>query len=259
MAASERPRFDLARKILPRGLINALQFIFAQKLEGVALVGGTALAGFYAGHRCSDDIDLFTRNVVSQEAAIRAILSLKETYKGVQLSDEFHSAQYYHTNCIYQGHRFTIDIVLDANLFRVGKFLCTENQIYVADLKTILKTKAATLVSRCSEKDLFDLMWLFENAESLELGLIHYENLIELGKEIDAGVSGESILLSVSGTQLSKESCDFVTNEGKDKVFKKLCDFKNKFVKELSIFLHQRKDTDLSLLVRSLKKLINTR
>ena len=39
----------------------------------------------------------------------------------------------------------------------------------VATAETLLKMKAATLVSRASEKDLYDLAWFFEQDEQLDV------------------------------------------------------------------------------------------
>src|SRR5690606_15459509 len=144
----------------PKPLWEAIEFVFGQSLSGSALAGGTCLAGFYAGHRRSDDMDLFVRDQLSFKATVLAVKEL--TKKNYNILDEMQSQQYYHALLKHHKHSFTVDVVLDENLFRVGQFIELKNHIVVASLETLLKMKAATLVSRCSEKDLFDLCWLFD-------------------------------------------------------------------------------------------------
>ena len=47
------------------------------------LVGGTALAGYYAGHRRSDDLDLFVRDEAACRAAVLAVKSLVTLGAGI--------------------------------------------------------------------------------------------------------------------------------------------------------------------------------
>ena len=74
MEDTERPSLDLARTVLPHGLLKALEFIAESSSADTMLVGGTALAGFYAGHRRSEDLDLFCK---SDEAFIATRLAVK--------------------------------------------------------------------------------------------------------------------------------------------------------------------------------------
>ena len=76
MAPENRPRQELASKTLAAPLRAALEHIFKQGISGSMLVGGTALAGYYAAHRRSDDIDIFTEGPHGQEAAVLAVESL---------------------------------------------------------------------------------------------------------------------------------------------------------------------------------------
>ena len=59
--------------MLPFPLLQALRHVFAQGLNDCVLVGGTALAGFYAGHRRSDDLDLFTGSATAFTQAVLAV------------------------------------------------------------------------------------------------------------------------------------------------------------------------------------------
>lgn len=207
MQTAPKPQSSLAKKILPKPLLTAIEHVFAQNITDTWLVGGTALAGFYAGHRRSDDIDLFVKNELSFQATVLAVKSLKKI--GAEITETMHSNQYFRANCKLSGHLFTTDVVVDSNLFHEGKGYQLES-IVISDLDTIFMMKAATLVSRCSEKDLFDLMWLFENLPDKTIS-----DLISSGSKIDSGVHGEALLLSISGTNLSALSCEFSTDPKK--------------------------------------------
>ncbi len=244
------PQLNLAEKTLKKSLLQSLHHIFSLGVHGCVLAGGTALAGFYACHRRSDDLDLFTQDEKSQTATVLAIESLASL--GVIFHEPYKTQQYFHTTCQLKDHRFTITCVKDPNLFRVGKTITLKNGICIVDLHTLLKMKAATLVSRCSEKDLFDLIWLFNEFKEVAIS-----NLIQLGNEIDAGVNGESMILSISGAILRKEACDFSLDQKltKETVFKKILEFQKKLIIDLHRYLESEPAPSLRKLVRKITKL----
>jgi hypothetical protein len=206
------PNSGLAREILPAALHRALLHVFAQRIPRCMLVGGTALAGYYAGHRRSDDLDLFVQDEDAHRSVILAVGSLRGI--GASLEEVVSSAQYFKALCQLDGHAFTADVVLDANLFTVGESHRVDDGVVVASLETLLRQKAATLVSRCSEKDLYDLIWLFEAKPKLALS-----KLIELGAQIDAGLTTEACLTSLIGTRLSVSACGFSPTRTASEVF----------------------------------------
>jgi len=228
MEFANKPDLSLAKKVLPAPLLQALLHIFGQRVKGCMLVGGTALAGFYAGHRRSDDLDLFVQDETSYQATTLAAHSLVGI--GATLTIQMNSAQYFRALCKLSHHVFTIDVVLDSNLFQVGSSSLVGSTIEVADLHTICMMKAATLVSRCSEKDLYDLHWISRTAGGLKI-----KDLLSLGQRIDGGVNPESLLISVDGALLSENSCGFCRELGISpaKVFKVVKDFKEYLLEEL--------------------------
>ena len=189
-------------KALPEPLMRGIKATFGKGLPGCALVGGTALSGFYACHRKSDDMDIFTRDAVAKSAAVAAVKSL--TKIGAKFLSETQTPNYYHADIELGGHPFTADVVLDENLYRIGTFATTPSGILVADLETLLKMKIATLVSRCGEKDLYDLIWLTENYRSPPI-----HEWVALGHEVDGGVQAESMLTSLLGAHLRSSACGF--------------------------------------------------
>jgi hypothetical protein len=188
---------------VPAALRKALRMIFAGSANGLWLVGGTALAGYYAEHRRSDDLDLFADTGPALKAAILAVRGLKK--QGAVLTDETVSPSYFHAAVRFSGHEFTVDIVLDENLHRFGRALMTDDGVSVASADTLFALKVAALLSRCGEKDLFDLDWLLAHSSELAVG-----DLLACGARIDAGVTAEGLLISLGGTTLRREACGFL-------------------------------------------------
>ena len=85
----------------------------------------------------------------------------------------------------------------------------TAGDIVVAGLPALLAMKAAALVSRCSEKDLYDLLWLFDAFPERELA-----DLIELGRSVDRGVTGETLVYRIGSTELDRAACAFAAEFG---------------------------------------------
>jgi hypothetical protein len=201
-------------------LLDALEHLYAGGNDAVMLVGGTALAGYYAGHRRSDALDLFVRSPVAFEALRRRVSTLEDVGAAVRPQ---HTTPGFHRSLVeLRGHAFTIDIVLDANVFRVGRSnVC--DRVTVASLQTLLKCKTATLVSRCSEKDLYDLLWICTRDPSLTPN-----ELVRLGREIDAGVDAEAVLIALTSTRLSESACAFALSgrPSANEIFREVASFK---------------------------------
>lgn len=220
MALEIEPNSLLARKVLPKALLEALKHLYAGGNDAAMLVGGTALAGYYAGHRRSDDLDLFVRSPVAFEALRRRVTTLKDI--GATVRPQHTTPGFHRSLAELRDHAFTIDVVLDENVFRVGSHRVCDG-VAVASLQTLLKCKAATLVSRCSEKDLYDLLWICNRDPSLAP-----KHLTELGREIDAGVDAEAILIALTSTRLSQSACTFALSGGPsaNEIFRELSSFK---------------------------------
>ena len=70
------PDSRLAQRVLPDPLYRALTHVYAQRISGCMLAGGTAISGYYAGHRRSDDLELFAKDEDAHRAAVLAARSL---------------------------------------------------------------------------------------------------------------------------------------------------------------------------------------
>ncbi|OIO04524.1 MAG: hypothetical protein AUJ52_15065 [Elusimicrobia bacterium CG1_02_63_36] len=183
-------------------MLGAIRHVFAQRIEGVMLVGGTALAGYYAGHRRSDDMDLFTRDEACQRAAALAVRSLVSI--GAEIDVRSDSAQFFRAGVRFRDRDFTVDAALHARLHEIGRSETLPDGVVVADFDTLLKMKTAALISRCGEKDLYDLLWILDRPGAGTL-----ESLMAGGRELDAGMTPEGLIISVSGATLSAEACGF--------------------------------------------------
>lgn len=227
--ATIAPRKKISPKATHPTLGKALQYIYKNVPEGLWLVGGTALAGYYAEHRRSDDLDLFAIRPEVYRASVLAAKGLQN--QGAQCLHEFSTPLYYRSNLMLNRYSFTLDIVLDENLGRVGHALQTSEGVWVADLPTLFMMKTATLISRCSEKDLFDLAWLEEQGGPLDIA-----QLLQAGIIMDGGFNIEALLISLKSGLLRKEACQFVlpaSGINADQAFKKIVSFKKRLLRSL--------------------------
>ena len=246
MGLARKPESGLAAEVLPAPLYRALTHVFAQGVQGVMLVGGTAIAGYYAAHRRSDDLDLFTEDPLAQKAAILSVQSLRQL--GTSFADVRSSAHFYHAACRLDGHDFTVQVVLDSNLFAIGSGLEADDGVVVASPETLLKMKAATLVSRASEKDLYDLAWFFREDNQLDIA-----KLIALGKEVDGGTNGEAILTSLVGAEMHESACDFSLSQSPKEVLTEVVRVQKSLIQGVKSHLREQPAPPIAALIRKLR------
>jgi hypothetical protein len=226
---SIRPFNIISKTAVSQTIEDVLIHVFKHIETGLWLVGGTAIAGYYANHRQSHDIDLFASDKDTHHASLLAIQSLKQ--EGAIFLNEQHTPWYYRSLVKFHDYEFNIDLVLDPNVFQVGHAHKLDYGIMVADIKTLFAMKSACLVSRCSEKDLYDLHWIFTSAENVLI-----QDLVTLGSQIDAGLTIESLLISLRGTLLRKEACSFLlpdSAETASHVYETIVAFKNTLISRL--------------------------
>ncbi len=220
------PRKTVSEKVTPAPLRQALKQIFSDIPEGLWLVGGTALAGYYAEHRRSDDLDLFAGDPDTHQATVLSVKRLKKI--GAIFEKEKSTPNFYKGHLQLKGHSFTVDVVLDENLHQVGRSTKTEDGVRVVALPTIFAMKAACLLSRCSEKDLYDLAWCFD-----QTGEIDVAQLVEKGSLVDGGMNVEGMLISLQGAVLRKDACHFLlddSNKAVDEAYRKIADLQKRLI-----------------------------
>jgi len=245
MGMARKPESGLAAEVLPPPLYRALTHLFSQGMDGTLLVGGTALAGYYAGHRRSDDLDLFTQDGVAHKAAVLSVKSLGEI--GASFPEERSSARMVHATCRLDGHDFTVQVVLDSHLFAVGSGIEAGDGVVVASPETLLKMKAATLVRRASEKDLYDLAWFFERDDRLDV-----PTLIALGEEVDGGMNGEAVLISLVGTEMRKSACGFSRSQSPTDVLAEVTRVREGLIRGVESHLRNQPAPPIAALIRML-------
>ncbi len=167
---------------------------------------------------------------------------------GAQASEPQSSRQLYAGDFRLDGHSFATQVVLDPQVFVVGTAIEANDRVSVADLETLLKMKAATLVSQCSEKDLYDLDWLFSRFPELGLG-----DLIALGYEIDAGMNAEATLVSVISTELKVSACGFSPAQTAEQVLGVVEELRRNLITALDKAARQQPTPRLGALVRALR------
>lgn len=227
-----KPRENISERTTSAAIHKTLEQIYSEIKKGLWLVGGTAISAYYAEHRRSEDLDLFTDNPLTLKQAVLGLRALKN--KGAQLLNESTSPHYYHTNISFMDHSYTVDIVVDENLHKIGKAYQTNDGVWVADLPTLFAMKVATLVSRCSEKDLFDLDWLIGQLQNFDIA-----KMIRKGASIDTGLNVETLLISLQGAILRKEACHFLLEDSEitvDQAYKKILNLRKFLIKSLLEF-----------------------
>jgi hypothetical protein len=145
-----------------------------------------------------------------------------------------------------------VSVVLDPNLFRVGTVRTTRKGVGVIALETLRMMKAATLVSRCSEKDLYDLEWL-----TSRFGNVTAEEWVALGQRIDGGVNPESLLISLAGAKPKVAACGFAESFGvsAEAVLKRIEDFRASLIETFQAYLEKAPvDKGISRLIKKLKQ-----
>lgn len=245
----------ISSRCAPAGLRRALHHLFVQVPNGLWLVGGTALAGYYAEHRRSDDLDLFANDAITHSIAVAAVKALPHI--GAMIADERRSPTYYRVTARLSDHTFAIAVVMDEYIHSVGTAHRTDDQVWVPDFSTLFAMKVSTLVSRCTEKDLFDLDWCFT-----QIGTIPVEAVLESGATLDGGLTTETLLISLHGAVLREEACGFVLGGKSERraAYRKVTQLRKQLIERL--LAHQqiaRPSPEVTALRTALKELHHRR
>ena len=108
--------------------------------------------------------------------------------------------------------------------------------------------KAATLVSRASEKDLYDLAWFCKEDDRLDIA-----KLITFGKEVDGGMNGEAVLTSLVGAELRESACDFSLNKSPREVLTEVARVQKSLIQAAERYLRAQPAPPIAALIRKLK------
>lgn len=160
---------------------NSLAKFFANPIgQRFWLTGGTALAAFYLGHRCSDDLDLFTLEPDALDHARREMRGIAE---GLQCT----LAVGLSTPTFQQFYLVKPDVPpLKLDLVRDFGPQYGERQsadgIVVDSLSNIAANKVTAILGRTEVKDFVDLYYLLQSGCELK-------TLIELAQQKDLGLT----------------------------------------------------------------------
>jgi hypothetical protein len=133
------------------------------------LTGGAALAGFYLGHRATDDLDLFTQQPAAFERG-RFVVSDVAQALGAQLETRQDAPGFKRLVLTRAGEGLVIDLVRDVSPQLHTTKLSRDN-IVIDPPDEILANKLAAIVGRAEERDLVDVMFLERAGFSIDAAL----------------------------------------------------------------------------------------
>ncbi|HEY3356302.1 MAG TPA: nucleotidyl transferase AbiEii/AbiGii toxin family protein [Polyangia bacterium] len=147
---------------LQRELLEA----FFARDQGFFLTGGAALAGFYLGHRETDDLDLFGPPDLELDRAVRALAGAAAAC-GAGLRSLQHYPEFRRFIAERGDERCVVDLAIDRAPAVVADKIVF-GAVRVDSLREIAANKVCTLIGRAEIKDLVDLQALL--AAGVELG-----------------------------------------------------------------------------------------
>lgn len=208
---------DPQEKLSPLQWLVLKKFFSSPMSAPFFLTGGTALAGFYFGHRISVDLDLFT--LQSLNAA-----DLKNCFN--KIADSLGGGYRVQTEAgtILTGWIETKKDKLKIDLVRDVPAHFGEMQVFEAirfdSLENIGSNKITAIYGRTEAKDYIDLYWILENYR--EGG---FDKLLEMAKKKDLGITDFNlghILLAFSGFQNLPETIPEISEQKIKSYFKQI-------------------------------------
>lgn len=150
---------------LQRDVLDA----FFQRERGFFLTGGAALAGFYLGHRTTEDLDLFTTQSSAFERGRLVLADVAAALDG-QLEVRQDAPGFKRLILTRAGEGLVIDLVKDVSPQLHPDKLERDN-IVLDPVDEILANKLTALVGRAEERDLIDVMFLERAGYAVEAAL----------------------------------------------------------------------------------------
>jgi hypothetical protein len=142
---------------------------FFQRERGFFLTGGAALAGFYLGHRTTDDLDLFTTQDQAFERG-RFVLADVAAAIGGELAVRQDAPGFKRLVLTRGDEGLVIDLVKDTGP-QLHPDKLVRDHIVLDPADEILANKLTALVGRAEERDLVDVMFLERAGYSVEAAL----------------------------------------------------------------------------------------
>lgn len=180
MPSNSGPR--LHSEILTPLQITFLQHFFSKENSSAFfLTGGTALAGFYFGHRLSEDLDLFTvaDDVLAEVDVTVPLLAQSLDCQIVRSRRSEHFRQFI-LQSLDETESLKIDCVRDFGP-QYGEHAFVEG-IVVDSIENIGANKVTAILGRTEIKDFVDLHFILQSG-------LDFDHLFNLAKEKDTGLT----------------------------------------------------------------------
>ena len=178
----------VGRPKLHSDIVTPLQLDFLRRFFAASfgpaffLTGGTALAGFYFGHRLSDDLDLFTvaDEVLPLTDAVVPRLAEMLDCEVVQKREAEYFRQYVLEPRRGEGGMVRLDLVRDFGPQYGERQAVAE--ITVDAIENIGANKLTAILGRTDAKDFVDLHFILKSG-------LDFDHLFRLAKEKDLGLT----------------------------------------------------------------------
>ena len=189
--------FPLGSRSKPTPLQADLLVAFFALEQRFFLTGGAALAGFYLGHRSTEDLDLFGGPGLDLGEAVRQ-LEAAARQCGATLAALRTSPDFRRLLASRGDERCVVDLVVDrAPMVDTDKALF--GAVRVDTLREIAANKICALLGRSEPKDLVDLQALLGGGANLARALVDAEHK-------DAGVDPATLAWVLDQLTLSPDA-----------------------------------------------------
>lgn len=171
----------------PRRILTPLQWSVLQRFFSSPvsapffLTGGTALAGFYFGHRTSIDLDLFTLSPLPRDD-LHSFMTAIASAEGGEFTLRTEAPTIITGFIKTKGSTLKVDLVQDVPI-HVGDFNVVD-AIRVDALENIGANKITAAYGRLDPKDFIDLYWILEIDQSMR-----FDDLLADAKKKDIGIT----------------------------------------------------------------------
>ncbi len=142
---------------LSRLQVETLRAFFDRE-RSFFLTGGAALAGYYLGHRTTDDLDLFTTDDDAFERGRFVLADVANALSG-RLEIRQDTPRFLRTVLTCGDDALVVDLVRDLQ-YQLHSQKLERDGILVDPADEIMANKLTTLVSRAEERDLVDVFCL---------------------------------------------------------------------------------------------------
>lgn len=215
----------MATKLLsnPQEKLSYLQWLVLKSFFSLPvsapffLTGGTALAGFYFGHRTSVDLDLFTLQSLNMASLRNCFNKIADSLGGsyrIQTEAETILTGWIET----KEDKLKVDLVRDVPT-HFGE-MQTFEMIRIDSLENIGSNKITAIYGRTEAKDYIDLYWILENYRETD-----FDKLLEMAKRKDLGITDfhlGHILLAFKGFQNLPKTTPEISEQKVKSFFEKI-------------------------------------